>query len=136
MNDTSQGPIIKLEDPIVDERGFIQRLVSFPTPIVGSVVLIFSKKGTIRANHYHKTDWHYCFVIEGIIEYYFRNANSTAEPEKVIVKKGEMVYTPPMVEHAMVFLDDTTFLAISGGTRLQADYEADLVRVQLVTMKG
>jgi len=132
MNDIQKNPIIKLEKPIVDERGYIQHLVSFPKPIVGSVVWIFSKKGTVRANHYHKVDWHYCFVVEGLIEYYYRDANSSIEPEKIMVQKGEIVYTPPLVEHAMVFLEDTTFLTISEGTRQQAAYEADLVRVELV----
>jgi dTDP-4-dehydrorhamnose 3,5-epimerase-like enzyme len=132
MDNIQKNPIIKLEKPIVDERGYIQHLVSFSKPTVGSVVWIFSKKGTVRANHYHKVDWHYCFVVEGLIEYYYRDANSAMEPKKIIVRKGEIVYTPPLVEHAMVFLEDTTFLTISEGTRQQADYEADLVRVKLV----
>jgi dTDP-4-dehydrorhamnose 3,5-epimerase-like enzyme len=132
MDKTPKDPIIKLGNPIVDERGFIQHLVSFEKPTVGSAVWIVSKKGSVRANHYHKADWHYCYIVEGLLEYYYRDANSSAEPKKLMVHKGEMVYTPPMVEHAMVFLEETTFLTLSEGTRQQADYEADLVRVKLV----
>ena len=44
---------IELEKPFVDERGEIQPLVDLP---MKSCVLISSKKNTIRANHYHKTD--------------------------------------------------------------------------------
>jgi len=132
MKIDNKEPIIKLGEPIVDNRGSIQHIVSFENPTIGSVVWIVSKKGTIRANHYHKADWHYCFVVEGLIEYHYREANSSIEPKKIIVHQGETVYTPPMVEHAMVFLEDTTFLTLSEGSRQQAEYEADLVRVKLV----
>jgi hypothetical protein len=37
-----------------------------------------------------------------------------------------------MVEHAMVFPEDTTFLTLSYNKRDQKAYEEDLVRVELV----
>ena len=98
-----------------------------------SAVLIESKAGSLRANHYHKTDWHYSYVLSGVIEYYFRPANDLRKPEKLIVNTGEMVFTPPMVEHGMVFPVDTVFLALSRNPRDQGSYEADLVRVDLVS---
>ena len=55
--------IIDLDKPFVDERGKIIPLVDMT---MSSCVLIISKKGTIRANHYHKTDWHFCYVLKGI----------------------------------------------------------------------
>ena len=66
-----------------------------------SAVLINSKKGSLRANHYYKTDWHYCFVLNGEIEFYHRRTGSKKEPEILIVKKDQMVFTPPMVDHAI-----------------------------------
>ena len=57
--------IVPLERPFVDKRGLIQPLVD---QMMKSAVLIDSKKGSLRANHYHKTDWHYCYVISGCIE--------------------------------------------------------------------
>ena len=50
-----ESPIIPLEKPFVDKRGEIIPLVDAD---MKSCVLITSKKGTVRANHYHKTDWH------------------------------------------------------------------------------
>ena len=38
---------------------------------------------------------------------------------------GEMVYTPPKAPHKMVFLEDSVFIAISGLSRVQENYEAD-----------
>ena len=43
-----------------DERGSIQPLVDMD---MKSSVLISSNTGSVRANHYHKTDWHYCYVL-------------------------------------------------------------------------
>ena len=38
-----------------------------------------------------------------------------------------------MVEHAMVFHKDTSFLTLGGNSRVQTEYEADLVRIELVS---
>ncbi len=82
----------------MDARGAIQPLVDED---MKSCVLISSKQGTVRANHYHKTDWHYCYVLEGRIEYYHRPTGSDAPPEKVAVEAGQMFFTPSMVDHSM-----------------------------------
>ena len=122
--------IISLERPFEDERGQIIPLVDVP---MKSCVLITSKKGTIRANHYHKTDWHFCYVIKGSVEYYHRPVGNTSPPERVIVKQGELFFTPPLVEHAMIFREDTVFLTLGGNSRKQESYESDLVRVDLIS---
>lgn len=123
------NPLIDLAAAFVDERGEIQPLVD---AAMNSAVLIRSKKGSLRANHYHRTDWHYCYVLEGTIEYYHRPHGSKEEPECVLVKKGQMVYTPPMVDHTMLFPEDTVFLTLGGNPRDQATYEADVVRIEMI----
>ncbi len=125
--------IVDLEKPFVDARGEIQPLVDL---MMESAVLITSKKGTLRANHYHKTDWHYCYVLEGCIEYYHRPTGSDAEPECVAVEAGKMVFTPPMVDHGMKFPEDTTFLTLSRNPRDQQSYEADVVRIDMLATDG
>ena len=97
-----------------------------------SAVMISSKKGTVRANHYHKTDWHYCYVITGRIEYYHRPHGSDQAPDITVVEKGQLFFTPPMVDHAMAFLDDTVFLTLGRNSRAQEVYEADVERVTVV----
>ena len=124
--------IVELENPFVDQRGEIQPLVD---KIMKSAVMINSKAGSMRANHYHKTDWHYCYVISGEIEYYHRETNTSQTKKKIIVKKGQMVFTPPMVDHAMVFNVDTTFLTLSRNFRDQKTYECDVVRIELIDPK-
>ena len=109
-----------------DERGSIQPLVDVP---MESCVLITSKKGTVRANHFHRTDWHYCYVTEGEIEYFERPHGSAAKPRKHTIRKGQMFFTGPMVDHAMVFTKDTTFITWGRNSRAQDVYEADVERI-------
>jgi quercetin dioxygenase-like cupin family protein len=118
--------VVPLENAFADDRGAIQPLVDVT---MESCVLISSKQGTVRANHYHRTDWHYCYVLSGEIDYYHRPTGSTAAPEKVTIHQGELFFTPPMVDHAMVFAKDTVFLTLGRNSREQAVYEADVVRI-------
>jgi dTDP-4-dehydrorhamnose 3,5-epimerase-like enzyme len=109
-----------------DARGEIIPLVDLP---MRSAVWIESKAGSIRANHYHQTDWHFCYVVSGRIEYYHRPHGSTRAPERVVVTAGQQIFTPPMIEHAMVFPVDTVFLTLGRNSRRQEVYEADVVRI-------
>ena len=118
--------VVPLEEPFADERGVIQPLVDVA---MESCVLISSKKGAVRANHYHRTDWHYCYVLSGEIDYYHRPTGSRTNPEKVTVRTGDLFFTPPMVDHSMVFTQDTVFLTLGRNSREQASYEADVVRI-------
>jgi dTDP-4-dehydrorhamnose 3,5-epimerase-like enzyme len=132
LDDPSMWPrpgLVELEPPHADERGAIQSLVNFP---MKNLSLISSKKGTVRSNHYHVTDWHYMYVLSGSFDYYYRPTGSSEEPKKVHVAIGEMIFTPPMEDHATVFLDDTQLLVVSRNPRDQEAYESDVRRVMLV----
>jgi dTDP-4-dehydrorhamnose 3,5-epimerase-like enzyme len=118
--------IVKLPDSFRDDRGEIVPLVDM---MMKSAVMISSRKGSVRANHYHKTDWHFCYVISGRIEYYHRPHGDEDPPECVVVNPGELFFTPPMVEHSMVFTEETLFLTLGRNSRRQEVYEADVVRV-------
>ena len=126
-------PLVKLESPFVDDRGAIYPIVD---EVMESCVIITSKKGTVRANHYHKTDWHYCYVMEGQIEYHWRSTGDTTAPSMITVNKGECFFTPPMVDHAMLFGQDTTFLTLGRNPRDQKSYEADIERIDLVSTRA
>jgi quercetin dioxygenase-like cupin family protein len=132
LDDESMWPRsgrVELPAPHVDQRGAIQPLVDFP---MKNVSLISSKKGTVRSNHYHVSDWHYMYVLSGSFEYHFRQAGSLEAPAQIRLTVGEMVFTPPMEEHATIFLEDTEILVASRNVRDQAIYEADVKRVMLV----
>lgn len=130
QSDWPKDVIVPMEKPFADERGSIQPLVDLP---MQSAVLITSKKGTVRANHYHKTDWHFCYVISGRIDYYHRRHGATGKPQKTTIKQGQQFFTPPLVDHTMVFVEDTVFLTLGRNSRRQEVYEADIERILLVS---
>lgn len=122
---------INLHETYSDERGDLIKLLSGD---IKSSILITSKKGTIRANHYHKTDHHYCYVIKGEIIYLTREVGKTKGFEMHKITEGKMFYTPELLEHLMIFSKDTIFLAFSKVSfRSQKEYEDDLVRVDFLS---
>jgi dTDP-4-dehydrorhamnose 3,5-epimerase-like enzyme len=132
IDDESMWPtehLVPLDPPHADARGAIQSLVNFP---MKNLSLITSKKGTVRSNHYHVTDWHYMYVLSGSFDYYYRPTDTTEAPTCTRLMPGEMVFTPPMEDHATVFLEDTQILVASRNPRDQEAYEADVRRVQLI----
>ncbi|MBI2034167.1 MAG: cupin domain-containing protein [Candidatus Levybacteria bacterium] len=125
-------PVYKIRPFYTDDRGEMSHLLEGNT-VFTSALLITCKKGSIRANHYHKHDTHYSFLLEGKMEYYYRNHNAKNKKlHEVIVEKGEIVHTPPMVEHAMKFLQDSVFLALTTEPRKREDYERDTIRIKLI----
>ena len=122
--------IIRRKEPeIVDTRGAINKILDGID--IKSVLLITSKAGTIRANHYHKKDTHYSYILSGSVEWSEKRVEG-GEVEMQILYAGDMVYTPPMMIHGVRFLDDTTFLVFATESRDQKDYEEDTVRVELI----
>lgn len=122
------GPVLCLPAPYEDSRGAIQTLVDGG---IQSVQIITSKAGSVRANHYHRSDSHFMYVIQGVMRYFHRPAGSSEAPSWVYVREGQMVFTPPMMEHAVEFLEDSVFLNITGKPRDQGSYEDDIVRVDM-----
>lgn len=124
-----QDILVPLEKPFLDARGAIQPLVEHT---MRSAMLITSKKGAVRGNHYHKTDWHYLYMVSGRMEYIHRPTNGAEEPKILVVEAKQMIFTPPMVDHAFKFLKDSVWLTLSRNPRDQASYEGDVVRIKLV----
>ena len=127
------GPIVSLPTPFEDARGAIQTLVDGG---IQSVQIITSKATTVRANHYHKSDSHFMYMLKGSMKYFHRPAGDKSPPTWLLVKEGQMVFTPPLVEHAVEFLEDSVFINITGKPRDQRTYEDGLVRVELYKPKS
>lgn len=103
-----------------DDRGSIKNLADGR---LGDVAIISSQQSSIRANHVHENDWHFSYLVSGQMRYFWKDSNK--EVQSLIVKAGEMVYTPPKIPHKMQFLEESVFIAISELSRSQNNYEAD-----------
>lgn len=122
-----ENPIVPFDAPFIDDRGSIQNLLN--TNINGAAI-ITSKAGSVRSNHWHKEDWHYLYVMSGSMEYYERPVDLSRDDSvlPIIVKAGEMVFTPPHVVHKTVFLQDTILLSFSRRNRDHVSHEEDVIR--------
>lgn len=121
---------VPLGEPFENQNGFIENLLTKPNNHVSH---IFSYRGTVRANHWHKTDWHYAYVVRGKILYFERPVGSTEVPEPRVFTARQQFFTPPNREHAMLFAEDTDFVTMAKNVRLHEQHEADVVRMPFIT---
>ena len=112
-----------------DIRGNILSIVDEE---VKNVSIISCNAGSIRSNHYHLRDFHYMYVLEGEIDYFFKKIGSE-DVNYLKVRKGENIFTPPNEIHATYFSVKTTLIVSSLNPRDQETYENDTVRVEFVT---
>lgn len=118
---------VPLDDSFIDNRGIILNLLNAP---INGAAIITSKAGTIRSNHYHKEDFHYLYVVSGSMEYYERGIDEKFVGEPLIIKTGQMVFTPPLKIHKTVFLEDTMLVSLSKRNRDHDSHESDLIRAE------
>ncbi len=104
-----------------DKRGTISNHeLSEPINLIG---LIDSKKGTMRANHYHPQQEQKCLFTKGqIIEVFQDIINPKAPKITQVVNEGQLSVIKPNVAHTMVFSKDTTFLNLVRGERDHENY--------------
>ena len=109
------------ENLFIDDRGVISNHeLTEPINLIG---LIDSKKGTIRANHYHPQQEQKCLFTKGqIIEIYQDIINPNAPKITQVINAGQMSIIKPNVAHTMVFTKDTTFLNLVRGERDHENY--------------
>ena len=120
---------VKISSFFSDQRG---EILNISNELFRSCALIKSKKNSIRANHYHKKDWHYCYVLKGKLEYYYRNHGTEKKIKKMIINKGDLFFTPQMVDHAMKFLEYTEFITLGRGSRTKINYDKDTHKIILI----
>ena len=109
------------ENEFVDSRGKISNHeLSEPINMIG---LIDSKKGTIRANHYHPQQEQKCLFVKGqIIEIFQDNLNPNSPKITQVVNEGQLSTIKPNVAHTMVFTKDTLLLNLVRGEREHENY--------------
>jgi len=105
----------------VDKRGKISNHeLTEPINLIG---MIDSKKGTIRANHYHPQQEQKCLFTKGqIIEIFQDIINPNSPKITQVVNEGQLSIIKPNVAHTMVFTKDTTFLNLVRGERDHDNY--------------
>lgn len=112
-----------------DVRGEILSIVDEP---VQNVSIITCTPGSLRSNHYHHQDFHFMYVLEGEIDYFYKDID-TGEIKYLKVGVGDNIFTPDNELHATYFPVATKMVVSSKFPRDQETYENDTVREGLVT---
>ena len=109
------------ENEYKDSRGKISNHeLTEPINLIG---LISSKKGTIRANHFHPQQEQKCLFTKGQIIEVFQDILNPGSPKVTqVVEEGQLSIIKPNVAHTMVFTKDTTFLNLVRGEREHDNY--------------
>ena len=115
-----------------DPRGQILSIVEHP---VQNVSIIESFKGTHRSNHYHHKDFHFMYVLNGEIDYFYKPLDKDNVCYMKIIE-GQTILTPPKEIHSCHFPKDTLLVVSSGFPRDQKTYEEDTVRVEFINSKN
>lgn len=117
-------------DPAVkDVRGEITNVFEGR---IEHIALITSKKGTVRANHYHKQDHQFIFLVSGAFESHSVDINNTSKRQVLEIKPGDIVETPALIAHAQKFTEDSVFLALTTRQREKGKYEEDTIAYPVV----
>lgn len=121
--------IKRIMPAFTDERGEITNILEEP---ISHVAIITSMKGAVRGNHYHPEQTQYVYLISGKYESISKDlGKKDSREERVIVKAGDLVITPPMIAHAMVFVEDSTFLNLTPGNRDSDKFKEHTIKFEL-----
>jgi len=114
---------VPIDLPYKDERGIIKNLWLGHS---GSVTLIESVKGSVRAKHRHLNgDWHATYIINGKVEYVEGEGDRQT---KTIFNTGDLFFTKPEVYHEMHFIQDTKMITMNGIVKNHTNYEKSIKR--------
>jgi nucleoside-diphosphate-sugar epimerase/SAM-dependent methyltransferase/quercetin dioxygenase-like cupin family protein len=105
----------------IDARGKISNYeLTEPINLIG---YIESKKGSVRANHYHPIQEQKCLLIKGkYISVVKDLADPKAQIKTQLIQEGDIAIIKPNVAHTMVFLEDSIFLNLVRGEREHENY--------------
>ena len=117
----------KLTNSFKDKRGSIIDI--FYNKNIQHVAIIKSKPNVLRGDHFHKKTTQWMFITQGSLEYWYKSLKSKSKPKMKLLKKGDLVETPPNEMHALkIGKKGNEFIVFTMGKRGGKDYENDTYR--------
>lgn len=109
-----------------DARGWIADVVQ-DTPFEHATIIV-SRMGASRGHHFHKETVQWVFLLSGRLQALVRMNGGPVE--QVTLRPFDSLRTDPMEEHALIALEQSTFLVLTHGPRGGAHYEDDTYRLE------
>lgn len=129
MTKLNKVTVQKIKPVHTDDRGvIIDILEGVPIKHIGLVTFV---KGVIRANHYHKKQTQYTYVLSGEIKLVTKDSKGGKKNTR-ITKPGDFISIPPGFIHAYVAMEESSIIVLTNFSRSIKKYEDDTFRVQLV----
>jgi len=116
---------INLKPSFKDERGEIIDLLE---ENINAITLITFKKGSVRANHYHKKTIQWNYLISGKV--LIRTQKHGKKHIDLIMNPRDFVVSNANENHALKGLEDSTLLVFTKGPRSGKEYESDTFRLE------
>lgn len=89
-----------------DDRGYLKQISH---ENYGQINVLFTKKGVVRGNHYHKISKEYFFIIDGSVVVTAQHENVI---ETEVFTKGDFFQINPFIMHKMEFTEDCLMVAM------------------------
>ena len=128
----NKSTIIKDIERDSDNRG---RILSIVDHNIKNVSIIETFSNSMRSNHFHHKDFHFMYILEGEIDYFFKPLDSD-EISYFKIEAGMTIFTPNNEIHSCHFPVNTKMVVSSGFPRDQKTYEADTVRVDFINKEN
>ncbi len=111
-----------------DARGAIIDIIETEIHHTG---LITFTKGAVRANHYHKLQDQYTYILSGKLELKTKDMTDPTSPVRVdILEAQDLAIVPAHVAHAYRALEDASMLCLTTCSRDMQSYEDDTIRIE------
>ena len=118
--------MIRKEIAFEDDRGTITDI--FTSEPHEPCTIIFTKKGGIRGNHYHKVTRQYDFLVSGKFAVYSKKQNEVGV-RKTLWRSNELIAWEFGEAHEFVALEDSVFITFADGARGGGGFEDDTFRL-------
>ena len=113
-----------------DSRGYIADILN--DKLIRHIGIITCRKGSVRGQHYHKSQKQYTFVVSGKIKVVIRNLkNKKQKNEQFVLGAMDIIAIPAMHYHLIEALEDSTILTLSTKSRSGNKFEDDTFRLKL-----
>src|SRR3989344_2336952 len=119
----------KIKPAHADKRGLIIDILEGVS--VKHIGLVTFEKGAIRANHYHKKQTQYTYLLEGEIKLVTRKVSGDKTITK-ITKPGDFISIPPNFIHTYMAIKKSKIIVLTDFSRDYKSYEEDTFRVKLI----
>ncbi len=126
--------------PFKDSRGSLKKILMLSQLKTGSieeVYLIYTGKGGVRGNHYHKITLEYFTVVSGRAVIVLKDlATEILQELKISADDNKVIKVPPGVAHAFINETRQPLIILAVSTREYNKLDPDTFTINIITQES